>query len=235
MSETWDLPPPGVLRPSSAERWGNCAGSHRLEGLYPEEDGEEARLGTAAHFFLTEALQGRVWPVGHVTPNGVPITEEMVDAAEACRDFCAAEFAAPFHVEQRVTMHRSVHPACEGTPDIFCVEHERSRITVPDYKFGHRYVDPFRNFQLALYFAGVCEREGLSREVTRGWEVRFAIFQPRNYHPSGPVRIWSALGWQVWALVDDLREAAHKAKDPRAETRTGAHCRDCSARHACEA
>ena len=84
-------PPSVKLRPSGAERWGNCAGSHSLEALYPEEDGPEAREGTAAHYFATEALQGRVHAVGTLAPNGHPIDVDMVEHGQMLIDDVTAE------------------------------------------------------------------------------------------------------------------------------------------------
>lgn len=234
MTDVYDVPPPGALRPSSAYRWGNCAGSHALEGRYPQEDGEEARQGTAAHFYVTEYLQGREWPVGHVTPNGVPIDAEMVECGQGLIDLCKG-LGAPLHVEHGVTMHATVHPACEGTPDVFHLDFDRHRLTVPDYKYGHHYVDPFRNEQLCLYVAGIFEFAGLTKAQTIGWEIHLIIAQPRNYHPSGPLRRWETLGAKVWAEIERLQEAAHRAKEPNAGTITGPWCRDCTGRHACEA
>ena len=84
--------PLGLLRPSSATRWVNCSGSHALEGLYPEdEDSPEAREGTAAHYYATEALEGRVHPVGALAPNGHPIDAYMVEGARHWIDDVAAE------------------------------------------------------------------------------------------------------------------------------------------------
>ncbi len=230
-------PPAGVLRPSSAERWGPCAGSFRLEGMYPEEEGEEARQGTAAHFYVTEFLQARVWPVGTLTPNGVPIDEEMIECGEVFLD-TARDFTwpgVPYYVEHKLTMHATVHPENEGTPDVWSANTELHKIFLADYKYGHGYVDAFRNPQCVNYLAGIFERLGLTREQSKGWEVLVCIVQPRNYHPEGAVRTWRALGWEVWAEIDKLREAAWLAKQPNAPTQTGDWCGHCTGRHACEA
>lgn len=223
-----------LLRPSAAHRWGNCAGSYVMEQAYPEDDGEEARLGTAAHYYVTEALEGRVWPVGHITPNGVPIDDEMIECGAAFIAY-GQTLGVPRWVERRVTMHTSIHPLCEGTPDLYHVDHTQHRLVVADYKYGHRYVDPYRNEQLCAYVAGVCEAEGISRDAFKGWSVELVVIQPRNYHASGPVRTWRAVGIVVWQVIDYLRESAGWATSGDADTETGDHCRDCSARHACPA
>jgi len=229
--------PAGILRPSNAARWSKCAGSFVMEALYPDDESEAARQGTAAHWYVSEALDGREWPAGTVTPNGVPLDDEMVECGQLYLDHVRAlqRGGAAVMVEWKVYAHETIHPECEGTPDGVVVDMAAHRIVIVDYKYGHRYVDPFQNAQLVVYFAGVCEAAALSRQDTKGWDVELTVVQPRNYHPDGPVRTWKTLGHVVWAEVDKLQEAAYRAKEPNAPTITGAHCRDCTAIHACEA
>ena len=243
MTQVYDLPPPGILRPSNAHRWANCAGSFRMEGRYPQDDGEEARAGTAAHFYLTERLQGRPWPVGHITPNGVPIDGEMVECAKPFLEH-VAELANPqiqrakpptWGVEQPVTAHGLVHPECEGTPDFYFIDWDRHAVHVMDYKYGHGFVDPFENEQPLIYLAGVFERHELTLDDVKGWECHLTIVQPRYYGPGGPVRTWRLLGHIAWARIAALSNAALAAKQPDAATITGKHCTHCTARHACDA
>ena len=60
-----------------------------MEALYPEPESEAAREGTAAHWYVTEAVQGRVHPVGALAPNGVPLDAEMVECGAAFVDYAA--------------------------------------------------------------------------------------------------------------------------------------------------
>lgn len=205
-----------------------------MQALYPQDDTEENRQGTAAHHFVTEYAQGRILPMGSITPNGVAIDAEMIDCGMTFVAY-ASGLGVPRWVERKLTMHRLVHPENEGTPDIFCVDHGGHTIDIGDYKYGHRFVDPFMNWQLIDYFAGVMEAERLTWDMIKGWRVRFTIVQPRNYHPSGPIRTWECLGWQLGEHVNALYVAARAAKTPGAATHTGDHCRDCTARHACPA
>lgn len=234
----------GILRPSSAPRWSWCGGSFALEQLFPEdEDSPEAREGTAAHFYVTEAVQGRFHPIGTVTPNGHPIDAEMVDCgqsfiADVSRELGeAARYPTPsaFGVERRLTMHRWVHPDCEGSPDAFLLNLAARRVIVWDYKYGHGYHEPFKHPQLVSYVAGVMEAYDLTAEDVADLEIIIRIVQPRNYRASGPVREWRTTGAVILAEILRLRAAAIVAKTPEAPTMTGDHCRDCSALHACEA
>lgn len=236
------MTPAGILRPSSAPRWAWCGGSFVMEAAYPEDvDTPEQREGTAAHFYATEALQGRVHAVGTVAPNGYPIDAEMVEcAADFIADVqtqCAISYPTPsaIGVEQKLTMHAWIHPDCEGTPDAYFLNLAAGVLIVWDYKYGHRTVDPFRHDQLLCYVAGVAEAHGLDAADMARLSVSLRIAQPRNYSSKGPIRRWDTTGAEALAQIDRLRQAAHAAKLPGAPCQTGAHCRDCSAIVPCEA
>lgn len=236
--------PVGLLRPSSASRWVNCAGSHALEGLYPEdEDSPEAREGTAAHYYATEALEGRVRGIGELAPNGHPLDAYMIEGAKHWIDdvqaAMAGEFAgAPdvqFRVETKVYAHRLIHPENEGTPDAWALSLSRKRLVLWDYKYGHRYVDAFMFWQGIDYVAGIWEGNSLTYEDVRDMRVSIRVVQPRNYHPSGVVRVWETTGEYLWSLIAFMAGQARAAKVVGAPTQTGEHCRDCRGRHACKA
>ena len=238
------------LAPSSAHIWapeGGCRGSVSMQGKYPSpEDSPEAREGTAAHHYVTELLQGRDVPLGAVAPNGHPIDAEMVDAAQGIlvdvRDTMKAAHEVDLRVERRVSMAHHVHEACFGTPDVVLIDRPQRALHVWDYKYGHRFVDACRNWQLMLYAVGVLEGEGCYANVAyddprafRGWRISVTIAQPRNYHAVGPMREWYLSGEHLADQLPQLRKAAHEAMTPGATLQTGEHCRDCSARHACPA
>jgi len=235
-------PAPGpahaLLAPSSADIWGaldGCPGSVVMQQLYPDpEESPEAREGTAAHWYVTETLQGR--DPGPAAPNGVPITAEMVDCAQGLlidvRDTLAAHPGATLRVEQRVYMP-IVHDQNWGTPDVVLIDHAQRFVAVWDYKYGHRYVPPW-TLQLVDYAIGVL-REVAPCADWPAWRVSLNIAQPRNFHVSGPVREWQITGGKLLdEFVPQLYEAARLAMAPNPPTRSGEHCRDCSARHACE-
>lgn len=234
---------PGTLRPSGAHIRAHCAGSFALQLLYPEdEESPKAREGTAAHFYATEAVLGRVHPVGTITPNGHPIDADMIEGGECfVRDIAQEaallppEYRQALRVEQKLTMHKRIHPDCEGTPDAFLLCVAATRLIVWDYKYGHGYVDPYRNEQLLEYCAGVFEAYELTDEDVAPLSVSIRIVQPRNYDEAGPVRRWDTTGAEVLRELERLRAAEHAAKQPGAPTQTGAHCRYCTALTACRA
>lgn len=234
---------PGTLRPSGAHIRAHCAGSFALQLLYPEdEESPKAREGTAAHFYATEAVLGRVHPVGTITPNGHPIDAEMVEGGDCFVEDIAQEVAllAPdvrydLRVETFVTAHKRIHPDCEGTPDGFLLALAARKFRLWDFKYGHGYVDPFENEQTIEYLAGVFEAYELTDEDIRELDISVRIVQPRNYDEAGPVRTWNPTGQRVLELIAKLSAAEHAAKQPNAPTQTGAHCRYCTALTACRA
>jgi hypothetical protein len=238
---------PGILRPSGADIRQHCAGSFALQLLYPEDaESPKAREGTAAHFYATEAVLGRVHPVGTLAPNGHPIDAEMIEGGTvfvedivACQT-ALASVTSPgppwaFGVETKLTMHERIHPDCEGTPDAYLLDLHARALYVWDYKYGHGYVDPYRNAQLLEYCAGVFEAYELTDEDVAPLLVSIRIVQPRNYDEAGPVRRWDTTGEEVLRELARLRAAEHAAKRPGAPTQTGDHCRYCDALHACRA
>jgi hypothetical protein len=238
------------LAPSSAHIWApenGCRASVALQAAYPSpEDSPEAREGTAAHFYVTELLSGRDVPLGAVAPNGHPIDAEMVDCAQGIlidvRDTMKAAGEIDLRVERRVTMAQHVHPSCFGTPDVVLVDRTNKALHVWDYKYGHRFVDATRNWQLMLYAIGVLEGMGYDASAAyddprafRNWRISVTIAQPRNYDSVGPMREWYLSGEALADYLPGLRLAAGEAMAPGAPYQTGEHCRDCSGRHACPA
>lgn len=224
-----------VLAPSSAGRIVQCPGSVSMQQAYPEhEQSPDAADGEAAHWAGSEMLEGRLVEVGQQAPNGVFLTEEMVEAADLYYDDVATTLAAhglkttDAAVESAVSIP-AVHELCWGTPD--------ARAWVPgkilylwDFKFGHRVIDVFENWQLIAYVSGCLSGVNLhDQEVT----VVARIVQPRAHHRDGPVREWRFNAAEIRAHVNILRNAAHQALAPNPQTRVGPYCRDCTGRHAC--
>lgn len=227
------------LAPSSANVWGpgGCPASPRMEAAYPE-DGETlaAREGTAVHWYLAEMIRGRAVKDGDKAPNGEPITAEMIECADEMLCDMAelrAKAGVSWAVEQHVTMPR-VHPTLNhGTPDFMAVDDDAGVVHIWDFKFGHRFVDAFENYQLVDYAEGSLKFFGLN--PSRGWRFDLRIYQPRSYHVAGPVKTWLTDIVTLKSHVDKLAEAAKLALDPDAPMRTGDQCKYCTARHACPA
>lgn len=243
-----------LLAPSSAHRWVGCHGSAAMERAFPEDtESEASREGTAAHHVLAETLAQRPVTVGQLAPNGYPINRDMIEAvAPVVRDIsdtyavAAAGASQPyleFHVERRVAAHKSVSVNNWGTPDVYLIDTLARALHIWDFKYGHKYVDAFENWQMIDYACCVLESHGFSHDAPagdprswHGWRITITVAQPRNFHVEGPMRLFYLAGDK---LADHYRpmlaDAARAASEPHAPLTTGEHCDDCRAAHACPA
>lgn len=224
---------PSLYRPSSFTTMVQCAGSLRMQRLYPELDEDPAALeGSAVHWaaaqILTPETGGVV--VGQVADNGVMLTDEMIEAAELYADEIERTVegtqVVPL-IEQPLALPL-VHPQSWGTPDA------RARLTpklryVWDLKYGFKYHDPFEHWQLIGYAAGELPQDEPDTLVV------LKIVQPRSFHRDGPIREWKVFARDLAPYVERLTRAAHEAGKPDAPLTTGPACENCSARHACPA
>lgn len=231
------------LAPSGAEQWGPdaCPASPALQALYPiDEDSPESREGTAAHFYVTEMLSGRTVKLGDAAPNGHPITKEMIECGEGIIDdvratLSAAGANAKLLIECRLNGKGIVHADNWGTADVILIDFTNRRIHIWDYKFGHRYVDAYENWQVINYILLVLVDHGVASDQWALWSFTITIAQPRNYHPDGHLRLWTFDGAKLPGFHNRLHHAAQLAMAPDAPMNTGRYCLDCTAVHACPA
>lgn len=224
------------LAPSSAHRWVRCPASPDMEAQYPEQgDQEAARLGTAAHWVMEQFLTGNVMvEIGAVTPNGVMVTQEMLEGAELIFNDVARRLRprTKLCVEQRVAIP-TVHAQNWGTPDVHAWDSHD--LYIWDYKFGHEQVEVFENWQLMDYAAGCIHASDIELALIK---VTMIVVQPRAYHKGGPVRAWERSALELNPYIHTLAMAADEATSaslpPRAKP-TPDGCKHCTARHACMA
>src|SRR3569832_347868 len=70
------------LPPSGAGAWVECAAWPSMNSKYPRPDDDATLEGNAAHWVFVELFFARVVSVGQVAPNGVVLTEEIIEGAE---------------------------------------------------------------------------------------------------------------------------------------------------------
>lgn len=231
-----------ILAPSRAYRWVQCAGSVTLEAQFPEDDGEEAQEGTAAHEVAMMLLGlGVLVDVGYVCSNGRIVDEYMregavmyVEAVES-RKLKVGNDLFDLAIEKRIASP-SVHPQCWGTPDTLLYQPAISTLDIWDYKYGHGFVEVFENWQMLCYVSGYLDALYAKRpEIEFRTTVRFHIVQPRSYHRDGPIRTWTIHASNLRAYFNILHAAAHRAMGVLPATSSGPQCTNCSAVHACDA
>ena len=104
-------------------------------------------------------------------------------------------------------------------------------LTVADYKYGHKFVDVYRNWQLIAYALGVMELLGLNDYET---QLRFVLVQPRSFHVDGPVRRWGCRADELRALVNGAEHIVAEALTDNPRCDTSGECLYCPARANCK-
>lgn len=207
-----------------------CAGSLQLQRQYPQPDDSPASIeGTAAHWVWSEMMLGR-WNGSTYAPNGAPVTVEMLDGAQDFMDSLLHIQPNGWKIETPVPCLR-IAEDCWGTPDAF--HFSALHLHVADYKFGHRFVDEFENWQLVAYALGILEAYNVDGEVEQVIQISFHIGQPRCYGKGSPFRTWTANAADLRALCNVMANRVAEAKRPDALCTVNPYCGDCSARHAC--
>lgn len=224
------------LPPSSAHCWVHCAGWRSLHSAFPDDvDTVPAMEGTAAHWCFEQMFAGVIPEVGASAPNGVAVTDEMLDGAELYVDTVRSMVPAGVHVyvEDKLMMANVVHDANWGTPDTFAIA--PGVIWLFDYKYGHTYVEEFENWQCIDYGAGIYDALSPKNTPPDNTVVLITIVQPRVFNRGSPVRTWTTTIGALQPYWDKLRAAAPMAMCDDAPCVPGDWCEHCNGRHACEA
>lgn len=230
-----------LLAPSSADRWVKCPASISLGQQFPQlTEHPSGPEGEAAHWVAYAMVKSHKPAVGDLAPNGLAVTEEMVEGALLHVNALFAS-ANPHGGLRRVRMEEreempSIHPQAFGTPDaVIDLADAIGEIVIQDYKFGHGEVEEFENWQLAMYTRGVLDRLGFDGHAEQHLKIRFRIVQPRCYTSGGPVREWLTTAGDLRAMWNKLRMAADEALGPDPSYRVGEQCTHCPGRRACSA
>ena len=233
------------LAPSAAGVWVKCPASVIMQeqGL-PNEQSEHAREGEASHWVGAEVLNNVKDKIldgeGSTAPNGVILTEEMVENAliysnEVTRVLQDIPHCT-LHIEEKVEAPY-VHPESWGSVDAEAFDSRgNGTIYLWDYKYGYGIIEVFENWQMINYALGLLYKytsEGGS--VDPKTRVIMAIVQPRPFHEDGPIRVWETTAGELSEYAKTLSDAAGEALGPDPRVISGSHCRYCRARHACPA
>jgi Protein of unknown function (DUF2800) len=216
------------IAPSSLARIVQCHATVSLSALMPPEPETEDTLeGDAAHWVALQMALGVAMIVGLITPNKMPVTQEMIDGGQV---YVGALEGFPGMGEQTVQIPR-IHPTqCWGTPDFWQYSVQGKTLRIVDYKYGHKYVEVFRNWQLMAYAAGIMDLLKLDDQTTI---LDLVIVQPRWFHRDGPVRSWKVAATVLRTFINDANYAAHAALGPNPIAKTGPECEFCPARGPC--
>ena len=241
--EVLELPAHSKLGASGTHRWFNCHGSVALieslkTGGMAEESSEYAAAGTSAHDIAAICLQSDSQAADCVGFYD-NYDEDDATAVQVYLDGVRKVIRKQNETLQVLVEERfhlpEVHPDFFGTTD--CTIVGEMRAWVKDYKHGAGIaVDAKGNSQLYQYAVGALYR-------TPHWQnddylVGVYIYQPRAFHPDGPVRKeWTTVGALKRWLEDEWLANARATEDPDAPLNPGPWCHKsfCSARTRCPA
>lgn len=231
------------LPPSGASSWSQCAMWPKMNAHYPQPDSAEATEGTAAHWAAWEILAGHSIGPDTKAPNGMIVTDEMIEGGELLVDTIKSlnpRLLAEYHLEQPLSIF-SINKNCFGTPDYWSYHQAENCIKIIDYKFGHRFVDEYRNPQGFCYLAGIvdflCAAWGCGPGTIDqlGMSVSFTVVQPRCFYKGAPVRTDTFKLSEARPHFNKLANMAEASTLPNPTATTNDHCGDCPGRHVCPA
>jgi hypothetical protein len=241
-----------VIPPSSAGIFGKpggCTGWVQMSQKYPEsEPSQDSIEGTATHEMSESLIKTATTGMNGVfaqfkdetASNGIIFNEEMFEAAEIyaddVQDVMRKTGVFTPQIEQRVECIK-IHEKSYGTPDCWLFDKKNGCLYLWDFKYGHRNIDAFENWQAINYIAGIMALPELSKIITGLTDhlitVIIRIVQPRVYNQGGPIKEWKIKLGDLRGYFNILSGNAHESLSDKAVCKTGDHCIDCKARHAC--
>lgn len=243
----------GRLRPSGSHRWIKCPGSIQMQEKFPQlnETSEAAEQGTAAHWVGEQVLM--YYTMGSdnssmmlcsdyldkVAPNGFMVDQEMVNGADMyitdVLKVCQQDgLLRKLQIEQKIKVSRVHATECEGTPDAWVFNESTRTLNLWDFKFGYVIVNPLCD-QLITYAIGIIDELTGGNGANSDIIVNLRIVQPRPYHTDGSIRIHSIKASDLFdEYVTTMKRSAELALSENPPTKSGSHCKYCSAFHACK-
>lgn len=218
---------------TSLPRLMQCAASKSMPVFHPTtgiDDTTSRDEGNAAHW-LAQQPDIIQW-ADRKAPNGVYITEEMIEHVAYYLDQVRTRPTERRHVEYDMTWKVWPHDLSIGCrPDLISddLRDYNRRIYIDDFKYGHRVVEPEMNWTLIAHACAWIS----DKVVPPDTYFEFRIHQPRAYHPSGErSRPWIIDAAHLTKLRSQLTEALTNNANTLT---TGPYCYRCPALTNCPA
>jgi len=206
----------------------NCNGSRNMPPSFASVDPDPTARdeGNAAHWVAQGWFDyGREFAndlIGTKAYNGVVITSEMIEHVGEYLseiELGAMEVETSFGTDLWRVNARADHISWNATTSL---------LTIDDFKYGHRLVEPEQNWTLIAHAIGYTIFNGIVPTTTK-----LRIHQPRPHHPDGKLREWSISYPQ---LLDYYARINNTLSNPADELVTGlAWCAKCHALATCPA
>lgn len=225
------------LYASALNRVVNCNGSY-FQAIMSEvppdaEQTDDAREGDAAHYVAMDVLRGVINDpseyIDQKMPNGVYVTADMAEyVTQFTTDMLALE-GAKLWVELPSDFDLSPETRILARPDVIAWQPATGTLTIPDFKYGYRLIEPFDNWTLVAYVMAAITSvlDGQAPD-----HINLMIYQPRPHHEDGKVRTLRLTYAEWWQKYAELQAAVAKLTD---ELHTGPHCYKCPGRANCRA
>lgn len=226
-----------------------CPGSASLEGKFPDQTNDAARVGSGAHRVGESCLLSGRNAADHIGTQklledgfSVPVDEEMAKAVQVylneVRQWQQKLGGSILEVEKEGTLEW-IDKDVWGTNDV-SIRQFMGTLVVIDYKHGAGVpVDVLKDggevnpqlMQYALQALGAPPKTGVENYE----EVIVGIVQPRSFHPDGPIRYAPPMDpadVRAWG-EKILKPGVKAAKKRNAPLHAGSHCRFCRAAQGC--
>jgi hypothetical protein len=161
----------------------NCNGSRLMAAVLPPDTDQTARdEGNAAHWMAQKIFDGASVDslIDTKAFNGFTMTAEM---AEHVASYVSSLDCGAMEV---ATTHGGTNWHINGRADHIVDNTVKSTLTVDDFKYGWRIVEPDHNWTLISHAIGYCKLHKFAPA-----EITLRIHQPRPHHPNGKLRTWT--------------------------------------------
>ena len=200
-----------------------CLGSIHMPATIPEDDDTSDRdEGNAAHWLAQQVFDGTMPladAVGQRAYNNFVISHDIVKHVTRYLEMLDAgqmETDTSWEYGDVSVSGRADH-----------ISHRDASLTVDDFKYGHRVVEPEMHWTLISHAIG-----WLCRNDIRIDRIVLRIHQPRAYHHLGTTREWTISMSQLAEFRDQI--VAHLTSGDTT-LQSGPECLNCHARYDCPA
>lgn len=210
-----------------------CFGSSQMPVIVPSVDDDQTVRdeGNAAHYMAQMVFTGQATLeqlTGHRAYNGTVMDADMARHVKhylESLDCGEMEVVTSFGNDRWQVNARADHISWRCHPND---QYENPiTLTVDDFKYGRRLVEPDMNWTLIAHAVGYCQTKNIMPD-----EIVLRIHQPRRYHPDGPLREWRI---SYRELCDLYLQIDQRLSVGDTTLRTGPACAKCQANATCPA
>lgn len=183
----------------------NCNGSRLMAAALPPDHDQTARdEGNAAHWMAQRIFDGASVEslIGTKAFNGLTLTEEM---AEHVVSYVSALDCGAMEVP---TTHAGFGWQINGRADHIVDNTTLRTLTIDEFKYGWRGVEPENNWTLISHAVGYCKIHNFAPD----W-ITMRVHQPRPHHHAGKLREWTISHAQLMEFAAQIEATLSNPSD----------------------